>query len=154
MDLVDARLEPALILLVEDSLLDAEILLRNFRKARFSTPLIHLRDGAAALDYLLRQGDYTDEARAPTPDLLLLDLNLPRVGGWDILVTMRADARLKTIPVVVMTSSEQDEEMVLRYEHGPNAVLRKPVDFYKLVEAIQSLSRLSFVLVRGTGQGL
>jgi CheY-like chemotaxis protein len=146
MNLDDSRLEPVNILFIEDSPLDAEIVLRNFKRARFANSIAHVRDGSAALDYLFHRGQYQDEQRYPAPDLILLDLNLPRVSGWEILDAIRADEGLRTIPVVVMTSSEQDEDVVKSYQKGVNTYITKPVDFNKVAEVVQTLGHYWFVL--------
>jgi two-component system response regulator len=125
------------ILLVEDNPDDEALTLRAFRKSNIRNEVIVMRDGAEALAYLFPadgDGDGT-----PHPALILLDLNLPKVGGLEVLRKMRADERTQLIPVVVLTSSKLDEDILDSYRNGANAYVRKPVKFSDFTQAVNAL---------------
>ena len=125
------------ILLVEDNPDDEALTLRAFEKSNIRNEVIVLRDGAEALAYLFpcdRNGD-----GAPRPALILLDLNLPKVGGLEVLRRMRTDERTRLIPVVVLTSSKLDEDILDSYRSGANAYVRKPVRFSDFADAVRAL---------------
>jgi two-component system response regulator len=125
------------ILLVEDNPDDEALTLRAFRKNNISNEIVVARDGAEALAYLFPP---EGEGRAALrPALVLLDLNLPKVGGLEVLRRMRADARTQLIPVVVLTSSKLDEDIVDSYRNGANAYVRKPVRFVEFADAVHTL---------------
>jgi two-component system response regulator len=125
------------ILLVEDNPDDEALTLRAFRKNNISNEVVVARDGAEALDLLFpSDGDGRD---ALTPALILLDLNLPKIGGLEVLRRMRADARAQLIPVVVLTSSKLDEDILNSYRSGANAYVRKPVKFADFADAVQAV---------------
>jgi two-component system, response regulator len=138
------------ILLVEDNPDDEALTLRAFEKSNIRNEVIVMRDGAEALDYLFPgdggsggdgdggDGDGGGEG-APRPALILLDLNLPKVGGLEVLRRMRADERTQMIPVVVLTSSKLDEDILDSYRNGANAYVRKPVKFSEFTEAVKAL---------------
>ncbi|MDP3016400.1 MAG: response regulator [Deltaproteobacteria bacterium] len=126
------------ILLVEDNPVDIEITKRAFEKGKLKNNLHVVRDGEEALDFLYRKGQYADESKAPRPDLILLDINLPRIGGIDVLKTLKADPNLKRIPVTMLTVSDKDEDILRSFEMGVNSYITKPVDFNKFVEAIKA----------------
>jgi two-component system response regulator len=126
------------ILLVEDNPDDAELAMRAFAKSAAKYDLVLARDGVEALDYLLGTGPHAANP-PPAPDLVLLDLKLPRVDGLEVLRRLRADERTKRLPVVVLTSSERDQDIVSSYELGANSYVRKPVDFSRFAEAAQQL---------------
>jgi CheY-like chemotaxis protein len=122
-------------LLVEDNPDDEALTLRAFKKSNIRNEVVVMRDGAEALAYLFPgNGD-----AAPCPALILLDLNLPKVGGLEILRKMRADERTQPIPVVVLTSSKLDEDILDSYRNGANAYVRKPVRFSDFAEAVRTL---------------
>ena len=127
------------ILLVEDDPSDAKLTLRALQRSNLANEIIVAQDGAEALETLL--GASADPGReAPTlPTLILLDLNLPKVGGLDVLRRIRADRRTRALPVVVLTSSSEEEDVIQSYDLGANAFLRKPVDFMKLADAARVL---------------
>jgi len=131
--------EPLLILLVEDDLAHAEIIRRNFAGFRLANRLIHVADGQAALDYLYRQGDFTDPASSPRPGLVLLDLRLPKVDGLEVLAKVKADPDLGRIPIVVLTTSAAESDMIKAYGSHANSYLVKPVDFPQFVALMESL---------------
>jgi len=126
------------ILLVEDNPDDAELAMRAFAKTTGNHDLILARDGVEALDYLLGTGPHAAEP-PPAPDLVLLDLKLPRVDGLEVLRRLRAEERTRHLPVVVLTSSEQEEDIVNSYKSGANSYVRKPVDFGQFAQAAQQL---------------
>ena len=126
------------ILLVEDNPDDAELAMRAFAKTTGNHDLILARDGVEALDYLLGTGPHAANP-PPAPDLVLLDLKLPRVDGLEVLRRLRAEERTRHLPVVVLTSSEQEEDIVNSYKSGANSYVRKPVDFGQFAQAAQQL---------------
>jgi two-component system response regulator len=128
------------ILLVEDNQSDADLTRRAFTKGRVSNQLVVVKDGQEALDYLRGDGAYADRDISETPALVLLDLKLPIVPGLDVLRTIRADPRLRRIPVVILTSSKEEEDVGAGYDLGVNSYVRKPVDFKEFQVAIESLS--------------
>jgi CheY-like chemotaxis protein len=144
----DQSLRPAEILLVEDSLDDVEITVRAFRKVRLANTVHVVRDGQEALDFLSREGDYSDRADAPQPDVILLDLNLPKVNGLEVLEKIRASDGLSTMPVIVLTVSEQQEDVRKSYKLGANTFITKPVDFEKFVHAMEILGEYWMVIAK------
>jgi two-component system response regulator len=122
-------------LLVEDNPDDEALTLRAFKKSDIRNKVVVLRDGAEALAYLFPGNGDT----VPRPALILLDLNLPKVGGLEVLRRMRADERTQMIPVVVLTSSKLDEDILDSYRNGANAYVRKPVNFSDFAEAVRTL---------------
>jgi CheY-like chemotaxis protein len=134
------------ILLIEDNLDDEALTLRAFRKSNLRNEVKVARDGAEALDYLFGTGDYTERDASDTPYLILLDLKLPKVDGLQVLQRIRGDERTRLLPVVVLTSSREQEDMIRSYSLGANSYVRKPVDFNRFVEAIQNLGLYWLVL--------
>jgi two-component system, response regulator len=134
------------ILLVEDNSSDEELTLRALKKSNISNKVVVTRDGAAALDYLFARGAY--EGRDPTevPQVILLDLNLPRLGGLEVLRAIRADERTKLLPVVILTSSREDTDLAGAYELGTNSYIVKPVDFTQFADAVRQLGLYWLVL--------
>jgi two-component system response regulator len=130
---------PVDILLVEDNPADVELTLRAFKKNRIANPVHVARDGAAALDFLLGQGAFAGIDAAASLKLVLLDLKLPLVSGLEVLERIKGDARLRKIPVVVLTSSREEPDIQRSYELGVNSYIVKPVDFEKFVEAVDQL---------------
>jgi CheY-like chemotaxis protein len=126
-----------IILLVEDNADD--LTLRSLRKANIANEVVIARDGAEALDYLYGAGQYAGRDLNQMPALVLLDLKLPRVDGIDVLTRMRQDERTRYIPVVVLTSSSEDEDMVRSYQSGANSYVRKPVAFSDFAAAVNQL---------------
>jgi two-component system response regulator len=127
-----------IVLLVEDNPDDVELTLRAFRKASISNEVVVARDGLEALDYLFGTGAHEGE-RPTLPQVVLLDLKLPRVDGLEVLQRIRADRRTRLLPVVVLTSSREEQDLVRSYELGANSYVRKPVDFTQFVEATREL---------------
>ena len=127
------------ILLVEDSARDAELILKALEPRQLHSEVVHVRNGADALDYLYRRGDFAGRSD-PQPILMLLDLKLPKVDGLEVLRQIKGDAALKMIPVVMMTSSRQEEDLVRSYELGVNGYVVKPMKFQDFVEAVKQVS--------------
>jgi two-component system, response regulator len=123
------------ILLVEDNPDDEALTLRAFKKSHIRSEIVVMRDGAEALAYLFDG----DGDAVPQPSLILLDLNLPKIGGLEVLRRMRADERTQMIPVVVLTSSKLEEDILDSYRNGANAYVRKPVKFSDFAEAVRTL---------------
>jgi two-component system, response regulator len=135
------------ILLVEDNEDDELLTLRALKKHRIGNEVIVARDGAQALDMLL--GTRGATPLDPLPQLLLLDLNLPKVGGLEVLERLRADERTKMLPVVVFTSSKEDEDVLASYRNGANAYVRKPVDFAEFSKAVETVGLFWLLVNQG-----
>jgi len=131
--------EPNLILLVEDDPAHAEVVRRNLSTSRIANRLMHVSDGQAALDYLFRREQFSTPTLAPRPGLILLDLRLPKVDGLEVLKTIKADATLSNIPVVMLTTSSAEADMSKAYAFHANSYLVKPADFAKFGELIEVL---------------
>ena len=128
-----------IILLVEDNPDDEELTIRSLRKANITNQIQVAQDGEEALQFLFCEGKYKDRDPARKPTVVLLDLKLPKLNGIDVLKQMRADPRTMLIPVVVLTSSSEDEDMLNSYESGANSYIRKPVDFAAFAEVVTQL---------------
>jgi CheY-like chemotaxis protein len=126
------------ILLVEDDKRDLELTLVALERSQLANEVIVVRDGAQALDYLLREGDFKDRAEG-SPAVILLDLKLPKVNGLEVLQKVRATPNLRSVPVVMLTSSQEESDVVKSYELGVNAYVVKPVEFKQFVTAIADL---------------
>jgi two-component system, response regulator len=140
-----------IILLVEDNPHDVELNLRALKKANITNDIVVARDGVEALDYLFGNGE--GQAPSKLPDVVLLDLKLPRVDGLEVLRRVRADARTQLLPVVILTSSAEEQDLVRSYQLGANSYVRKPVDFGEFVEATKQLGLYWLVLNRRPPQG-
>lgn len=127
------------ILLVEDNPDDAKLTLRAFQRSQFQNPIIVVQDGVEALDFLFARGAFGDRAGQPLPRLVILDLKLPRLGGLAVLQAMRADQRTSLIPVVILTSSKERQDLIAGYALGANSYLLKPIDFAEFMEAARVL---------------
>jgi len=130
--------EPIVILVVEDDPAHVEIIRRNFEASRLANRLISVEDGQAALDYLFRKGEYNNQAKYPMPNLILLDLRLPKVDGLEVLKIIKSDQMLTKIPVVILTTSAAEADMVKAYEHHANSFLVKPVDFTQFSKLMET----------------
>jgi CheY-like chemotaxis protein len=126
------------ILLVEDDPKDVELTLTALEEYKLANEVVVTRDGAEALDYLFRRGNFTTRS-TDNPAVLLLDLKLPKVDGLEVLQQIKSDAQLRMIPVVVLTSSHEERDMVTSYKLGVNAYVVKPVDFHEFVNAVKEL---------------
>ncbi len=127
------------ILLVEDNPDDVELTLRAFKQHNIKNEITVVRDGEEALDYLFATGAYTDRDVTIMPSVVILDLKLPKVDGLEVLQRIRADERTKIVPVVILTSSNEEQDMVNGYKFGANSYVRKPVDFTQFIEAARQL---------------
>jgi len=134
------------ILLVEDSADDADLTLRALKKNKIMNKVVIARDGVEALDYLFATGAYADRDPEALPAIILLDLKLPRIDGLEVLRRLRADARTALLPVVILTSSKEDQDLVSGYQRGANSYIRKPVDFGQFIEAVHALGLYWLVL--------
>jgi CheY-like chemotaxis protein len=134
------------ILLVEDNASDEELTLRALRKSNISNPVVVARDGAAALDYLFARGPHAERDTSDLPQVVLLDLNLPKMGGLDVLRCIRADERTRRLPVVILTSSKEDRDLLDGYQLGANSYIVKPVDFTQFADAVRQLGMYWLVL--------
>ena len=135
-----------IILLVEDNPSDADLTRRALSKGHISNDLVVAEDGQDALDYLRGEGAYFGRAVSETPSVILLDLKLPKVSGLDVLRVVRADARLRRIPVVILTSSKEEEDVSAGYDLSVNSYVRKPVDFKEFQAAIANLGLYWLIL--------
>lgn len=127
------------ILLVEDNPHDEELTIRALRKNDVRNPIVVARDGAQALDYLFARGAHEGRDRADLPQVILLDLKLPKLGGLEVLEAIRADESTRLVPVVVLTSSAEAQDVARSYRLGANSYVRKPVDFARFLEAAKHL---------------
>jgi len=139
------RFRPIEILLVEDSPSDANLIQISFKQAKIANNLRWVEDGETALDYLLQQGDYTN---SPRPDLIVLDLNLPGMDGQELLTTVKSDPTLKRIPVIVLTTSEDEEDILKSYELNANCYITKPIDIQQFMRMVQLLEEFWLAAVQ------
>jgi two-component system response regulator len=135
-----------IILLVEDNPDDETLTLRALNKSKILNELIVARDGAEALDFLFGTGTYTGRDTSIQPQLILLDLKLPKVDGLEVLKCLRADPRTALLPVTVLTTSNEERDIVTSYQLGVNSYVRKPVDFESFIEAVRQLGLYWLVL--------
>jgi CheY-like chemotaxis protein len=142
-----------LILLVEDNPDDEELTLRALRKAKIVNEIVVARDGAEAIDFIFGEGAHKGRDLSRMPQVILLDLKLPKMGGHEVLAKLRSDPRTKLVPVVVLTSSSEDEDMLRSYQSGANSYVRKPVEFGSFAEAVSQLG-LYWVLLNQQPQRL
>ncbi|HEY0196563.1 MAG TPA: response regulator [Methanobacterium sp.] len=127
------------ILLVEDNPTDAELTIRALKKKNLTNKLVWVKDGAEALDFLFATGEYADRSKEDLPKLVLLDLRMPKVDGLEVLQKIKTDERTRKIPVVVLTSSKEDEDIVKSYKLGVNSYVSKPVEFDEFTKAVSTL---------------
>src|SRR5271157_4603153 len=129
--------EPIMVMLVEDNMDHAELVMRTLEDHRIANRIRHFTDGQSALDYLLRQGEFSDPTASPRPHVILLDLRLPRVDGLQVLEMIKENEELKTIPVIILTTSEAEKDVARAYNHYANSYLVKPLgyeEFKKLMD--------------------
>lgn len=127
------------ILLVEDNETDAELTIRALKKKNLTNKLVWVKDGAEALEFLFATGSYSDRSKEGLPRLILLDLRMPKVDGLEVLQRIKADEKTRKIPVVVLTSSKEDKDIVESYKLGVNSYVSKPVEFDEFTQAISTL---------------
>lgn len=127
------------VILVEDNPTDAELTIRSLKKHNLANRLVQLKDGAEAIDFIFAQGQYAERLVDNIPKLILLDLKLPKVDGLKVLERIRSDSRTKNIPVVMLTSSHEERDIVASYKLGVNSYIVKPVEFDKFVKAVQEI---------------
>jgi len=127
------------ILFVEDSPIDAELTMIALREENLANNIIWLQDGAQALDFIFAKGEYAHRNIDSQPKLLLLDLKMPKVGGIEVVQQIRADERTKSIPIVIMTSSKEEKDIVDSYKLGINSYIVKPVDFDKFTKSVKEI---------------
>lgn len=127
------------ILLVEDNPRDEELTLRALRKSNVLNEIVVARDGVEALDYLFGRGKYADHHPGVLPQVILLDLKLPKMDGLEVLAEIRKNQSTKMVPVVILTSSVEEQDLVTGYDLGVNSYIRKPVDFNQFTEAVRHL---------------
>jgi CheY-like chemotaxis protein len=127
------------ILLVEDNPMDVELTLDAFREAHLSNAIYVTRNGQEALDYLFGKGKYSDPESHPLPDLVLLDLKMPRIDGFEVLRQIKSTAGLKRLPVIILTSSKEEGDRAMSYDIGANSYLVKPVSFEGFLAVVRSI---------------
>ena len=127
------------ILLVEDNLNDAELTLRALKKNNLANKVFHVKDGAEALDFIFAKGVYAHRSIENGPKVIFLDLKLPKIDGLEVLRQIKSDARTKVIPVVALTSSQEERDVAESYKLGVNSYIVKPVDFEHFVKAVSEL---------------
>lgn len=139
--------KPITILMAEDDPEDRMIAKDGFEESKLANDLCFVEDGEELMDYLYRRGKYSDPEISPRPGLILLDLNMPRKDGREALAEIKADPKLRSIPVVVLTVSKAEEDILRSYDLGANSYITKPVTFAGLVEALKALSIYWFEIV-------
>ena len=139
-------IQPVKILLVEDNLQDIEITRRAFARGKVKNELVVVRDGQEALDYLYHRETYQDPSSSPRPGMILLDLNLPKVSGMEVLQEIKNDEALRPIPVIVLTASPREEDVVRSYNLGVNTYIQKPVAFDNLLKVVQAVQEYWIII--------
>jgi two-component system, response regulator len=134
------------ILLVEDNADDEDLTLRALKKSNIMNRVVVARDGVEALDYLFMRGSFATRDVGEQPQVILLDLKLPKLDGLEVLRALRADPRTKVLPVVILTSSAEEQDILRGYNLGANSYIRKPVDFTQFVDAVRQLGLYWLVL--------
>jgi chemotaxis family two-component system response regulator Rcp1 len=142
--MTDGDARPVQILLVEDSPSDTELTIEALREAKVRNELSVVEDGVQAMEFLRRQGPF---AKAPRPDLIMLDLNLPRKDGREVLAEIKSDENLKTIPVVVLTTSRAERDVLRAYQLSANCYITKPVDFEQFLQVVRSIESFWLFIV-------
>jgi two-component system response regulator len=137
--MMSGKVRGGTILLVEDDEGDVELTMRAFRKNNITNEVVVARDGEEALNYLLCEGVFSKRDPCDLPVLVLMDLNLPKVGGIEVLKRMRAEEDLKLVPVVILTQSKEESDIIAGYKSGANSYVRKPIDFIEFIDAVKHL---------------
>lgn len=128
------------ILLVEDSEADIKIALRAFNKAKIKNNIFVVRDGQEALDYMYHQNQYADPSKFSCPEMILLDIQLPKLTGFEVLQVLKRDDKIKAIPVVVLTSSKNDKDIIQSYSYGAVSFIQKPIDYQEFEKAVDGFN--------------
>lgn len=136
------------ILLVEDNVNDAELAIRALRKHNLANNLIHVQDGAEALDFVFATGKYSDRNIEIIPKVIFLDLKMPKVDGLQVLERIKQDARTRTIPVIILTSSSQDPDIKRAYQLGANSYIVKPIEFENFSKTVADLGMYWMIINR------
>jgi len=139
MDLPAKDGEPVVVLLVEDETDHAELVMRSFREHHVANDIRHVSDGQAALDYLFRQGKFSDPESSPRPHLVVLDLRLPKVDGLEVLRQVKQCDKLADVPVVVLTTSQAEKDIAAAYDYRANSYVVKPLDFDNFHQLVRDL---------------
>jgi two-component system, response regulator len=142
-------MEKKFILLVEDNPDDQELTLRALKKNNIKNEVIIVDDGAEALDFLFCNGKYSERDIYDFPQVILLDIKLPKVDGIEVLNKIRSDERTKYLPVVILTSSKEDQDLINSYQSGANSYIRKPVEFDKFIDVVKQLGLYWLILNEG-----
>lgn len=145
--------DPVEILLVEDNPADAELALHALRKSKIVNHILHLHDGEEALDFMFCRGPYATRTIDSRPAMILLDLKLPKVDGLQVLQELKSDPRTKAIPVILLTSSQEEHDMVTGYQLGVNSYIQKPVSFSEFQEVVHKLGFYWLVVNRRPPSG-
>ncbi len=140
------KVEDVEILFVEDSIDDAKLAIRELMKSNIANTILHVDDGQAALDYIFCQGEYSYRKIENTPRLILLDLHLPKKDGFEVLEAIRNDERVSKIPIVLLTSSQEEEDISKGYNMGVNSYIIKPMDFEKFAKSVIEIGYYWLVL--------
>jgi two-component system response regulator len=135
-----------MILLVEDNADDEKLTVRALSKNRIGDKVVVVRDGAEALDFLFCTNTYADRDPLDMPHLILLDLKLPKIDGLEVLRRLRADKRTRILPIIILTSSNEEQDLIKAYEGGANSYIRKPIDFAQFEEYVRQLGQYWLVL--------
>ena len=138
---------PAVILLAEDDPGDQELTRRALEEVKIRNELHIVKDGEEALDYLFRRGKYANPTISPRPDLLLLDLNLPKIDGCQVLQRLRADESLRRLAIVILTTSQHEEDIIRTYDLGANSYITKPMELQQFMQVVQGLEAYWFQIV-------
>lgn len=134
------------ILLVEDNVNDAELTIRALKKNNLANNLFHVKDGAEALDFIYCKGEYSNRNNKNKPKLILLDLKMPKIDGMEVLKILKSDVDTKHIPIVILTSSKEEKDLIVSYELGANSFIQKPVEFDKFVSSIVEIGMYWVIL--------
>lgn len=139
-------MEEKIILLVEDNPDDVALTIRAFEKSRIKNRIVIAEDGVEALDYIFRRGKFENRELKELPAVILLDLKLPKLDGFEVLKAIRDNEFTKLLPVVILSSSKEEQDIIKGYKNGANSYIRKPVDFEKFYEAVQTLGLYWLIL--------
>jgi two-component system response regulator len=143
--------QPIEILLVEDNIHDAEMTIRALRKVNLANKLIHVKDGAEALDFIFAKGAFSDRKIENKPRVILLDIKMPKVDGIEVLRQIKSNETTRTIPVVIMTSSKEEQDLITSYNLGVNSYVVKPVEFEGFAKAVSELGFYWLITNQVTG---